>query len=256
KLGTGVLVFAAVAVPWYLTLCLFDGVDDEGKLFWYRFFIHDHLNRLTAGVHTTTPGGSFTYFIEQGGFAIFPWVALLPGAFAVVSRLKLRSRDKADHLALIAVLWVAFAFYLLASSATKFHHYVFPILPGLAILIALFVDRLWKDGISEHAVSLIFGLVLFILVGKDLAENPKDFTDLFVYNYDRPYPQDLVTRPIAFFSSRPLWMGDLVTLVLLAFGVYLAFDAFSSKVKQERPAAGRAVALGLLLTGGATLVVV
>nr|WP_211485310.1 glycosyltransferase family 39 protein [Corallococcus exiguus] len=256
KLGTGILVFAAVAVPWYLTLCLFDGVDDEGKLFWYRFFIHDHLNRLTAGVHTTTPGGSFTYFIEQGGFAIFPWVALLPGAFAVVSRLKLRSRDKADHLALIAVLWVAFAFYLLASSATKFHHYVFPVLPGLAILISLFVDRLWKDGVSEHAVSLIFGLILFILVGKDLAENPKDFTDLFVYNYDRPYPQDLVTKPIAFFSSRPLWMGDLVTLVLLAFGVYLAFDAFSSKAKLERPAAARAVALGLLLTGGATLAAV
>ncbi|NNC07508.1 dolichyl-phosphate-mannose--protein mannosyltransferase [Corallococcus exiguus] len=256
KLGTGILVFAAVAVPWYLTLCLFDGVDDEGKLFWYRFFIHDHLNRLTAGVHTTTPGGSFTYFIEQGGFAIFPWVALLPGAFAVVSRLKLRSRDKADHLALIAVLWVAFAFYLLASSATKFHHYVFPVLPGLAILISLFVDRLWKDGVSEHAVSLIFGLILFILVGKDLAENPKDFTDLFVYNYDRPYPQDLVTKPIAFFSSRPLWMGDLVTLVLLAFGVYLAFDAFSSKAKLERPASARAVALGLLLTGGATLAAV
>ncbi|RKG53222.1 glycosyltransferase family 39 protein [Corallococcus sp. AB011P] len=256
KLGTGILVFAAVAVPWYLTLVLFNGVDDEGKLFWYRFFIHDHLNRLTAGVHTTTPGGSFTYFIEQGGFAIFPWVALLPGAFAVVSRLKLRSRDKADHLALIAVLWVAFAFYLLASSATKFHHYVFPVLPGLAILIALFVDRLWRDGISEHAVSLIFGLILFILVGKDLAENPKDFTDLFVYNYDRPYPQDLVTKPIAFFSSRPLWMGDLVTLVLLAFGVYLAFDAFSSKAKLERPAAGRAIALGLLLTGGATLAAV
>ncbi|RKG80761.1 glycosyltransferase family 39 protein [Corallococcus sp. CA049B] len=256
KLGTGILVFAAVAVPWYLTLVLFNGVDDEGKLFWYRFFIHDHLNRLTAGVHTTTPGGSFTYFIEQGGFAIFPWVALLPGAFAVVSRLKLRSRDKADHLALIAVLWVAFAFYLLASSATKFHHYVFPVLPGLAILIALFVDRLWRDGISEHAVSLIFGLILFLLVGKDLAENPKDFTDLFVYNYDRPYPQDLVTKPIAFFSSRPLWMGDLVTLVLLAFGVYLAFDAFSSKAKLERPAAARAVALGLLLTGGATLAAV
>ncbi|RKH18155.1 glycosyltransferase family 39 protein [Corallococcus sp. CA047B] len=254
KLGTGILVFFAVAVPWYLTLCLFDSVDDEGKLFWYRFFIHDHLNRLTAGVHTTTPGGSFTYFIEQGGFAIFPWVALLPGAFAVVSRLKLRSRDKADHLALIAVIWVAFAFYLLASSATKFHHYVFPVLPGLAVLIALFVDRLWKDGVSEHAVSLIFGLVLFILVGKDLAENPKDFTDLFVYNYDRPYPQDLVTKPIAFFSSRPLWMGDLVTLVLLAFGVYLAFEAFSSKDKSERPGASRAVALGLLLTGVATLV--
>lgn len=65
-LGTGILVFFAVAGPWYLTLSLFGSVDDEGKLFWYRFFVHDHLNRLTAGVHTTTPGGTFIYFIEQG----------------------------------------------------------------------------------------------------------------------------------------------------------------------------------------------
>jgi 4-amino-4-deoxy-L-arabinose transferase-like glycosyltransferase len=211
RLGTGFLVFCAVAVPWYLTLSLFDGVDDEGKGFFYRFFIHDHLNRLTEGVHTTTPGGSFIYFIEQGGYAIFPWVALLPGAFGVVARLRLRSASKADHLALIAVLWVAFSFYLFASSATKFHHYVFPILPGLAILIALFIDRLWQDGPAEHAVSLLMGLVLFILVGKDLVENPKDFTDLFVYNYDRPYPTELVTKPIPTFWSRPLWAGDLAT---------------------------------------------
>ncbi|MCP3145272.1 ArnT family glycosyltransferase [Pyxidicoccus xibeiensis] len=253
-LGTGILVFLAVAAPWYVTLSLFESVDDEGKLFWYRFFVHDHLNRLTAGVHTTTPGGTFIYFIEQGGYAIFPWVALLPGAFAVVARLKLRSEKKADHLAVIAVLWVAFSFWLLASSATKFHHYIFPVLPGLAILLALFVDRLWEEGISAHAVSLIFGLVLFILVGKDLSENPKHFTDLFVYNYDRAYPHDLVTKPIAFFASRPLWTGDLVTLVLLAFGIYLSFDAFSPRAKDKATPGGRAVALGLLFAGVATLV--
>lgn len=240
RLGTGFLVFCLVAVPWYLTLSLFDGVDDEGKGFFYRFFIHDHLNRLTAGVHTTTPGGSFIYFIEQGGYAIFPWVALLPGAFAVVSRLKLRSASKADHLALISVLWVAFSFWLLASSATKFHHYVFPILPGLAILIALFIDRLWRDGTAEHAVSLLFGLVLFILVGKDLAETPKNFTDLFVYNYDRPYPSDLVTKPITMFLSRPLWMGDLVTILLLGIGIYLTGDAFFPKKDKKKAKAGEA----------------
>ncbi len=233
RLGTGILVFLAVAAPWYVVMSLFKSVDDEGKLFWYRFFVHDHLNRLTAGVHTTTPGGTFIYFIEQGGFAIFPWVALLPGAFSVVARLKLRSEKKADHLALIAVLWVAFSFWLLASSATKFHHYVFPVLPGLAVLLALFIDRLWEEGISAHAVSLIFGLVLFILVGKDLADNPKHFTDLFVYNYDRPYPQDLVSKPIPLFSSRPLWAGDLVTAVVLGLGVLLCMDAFFPKSKEK-----------------------
>jgi 4-amino-4-deoxy-L-arabinose transferase-like glycosyltransferase len=253
RLGTGVLVFAVVAVPWYLTLSLFDGVDDEGKGFFYRFFIHDHLNRLTAGVHTTTPGGSFIYFIEQGGYAIFPWVALLPGAFAGVSRLKLRSASRADHLAFIAVLWVAFTFWLLASSATKFHHYVFPILPGLAVLIALFIDRLWQDGPSEHAVSLLFGLVLFVLVGKDLAETPKNFTDLFVYNYDRLYPTDLVTKPIALFASRPLWMGDLITSVLLVVGAYLTLDAFTAK---EKSYAARAIAVLLVLAGAGALTAV
>ncbi|QRK04181.1 glycosyltransferase family 39 protein [Archangium violaceum] len=252
KLGTGILVFCAVAVPWYLVLSLFDGVDDEGKLFWYRFFIHDHLNRLSAGVHTTTPGGTFIYFIEQGGFGIFPWVALVPGAFALVSRLRPRSSDKADHLALIAALWVAFSFTLLASSATKFHHYVFPVLPGLAVLIALFVNKLWEEGISAHVMSLVFGLVLFILVGHDLANNPKNFTDLFVYNYDRPYPFDLVTKPIAMFASRPLWVGDLVTLVLLCVGAYLAVGVFQAKSGSSVYA--RAVALLCLAVGGAFLV--
>ncbi|QRN99935.1 glycosyltransferase family 39 protein [Archangium violaceum] len=252
KLGTGILVFCAVAVPWYLVLSLFQGVDDEGKLFWYRFFIHDHLNRLGAGVHTTTPGGTFIYFIEQGGFAIFPWVALVPGAFAVVSRLQVRSKKKSDHLALIAALWVAFSFTLLASSATKFHHYVFPVLPGMAVLIALFVDRLWEEGISTHAMSLVFGLVLFILVGHDLANNPKDFTDLFVYNYDRPYPSELVTKPIAMFASRPLWMGDMLALVLVGVGAWLAVGVFPAKTRGSSVAA-RAVALLCLLVGGAFL---
>ncbi|HEY0095660.1 MAG TPA: glycosyltransferase family 39 protein, partial [Archangium sp.] len=252
KLGTGILVFCAVAVPWYLTLSLFQGVDDEGKLFWYRFFIHDHLNRLSAGVHTTTPGGTFVYFIEQGGFAIFPWVALVPGAFALVSRLRPRSRDKADHLALIATLWVAFSFTLLASSATKFHHYVFPVLPGLAILLGLFVDRLWEEGIAAHSMSLVFGFVLFLLVGHDLANHPKDFTDLFVYNYDRPYPMELVTKPIAMFASRPLWVGDLLTLVLLAVGSYLALGVLPPK--SGASPASRAMAWLCLALGVAFLV--
>jgi hypothetical protein len=252
KLGTGILVFCAVAVPWYLTLTLFEGVDDEGKVFWYRFFVFDHLNRLSAGVHTTTPGGTFIYFIEQGGYGIFPWVALVPGAFALVSRLRLRSLSGAEHLALIATLWVAFTFTLMASSATKFHHYVFPVLPGVAILVALFIDKLWEEGPGAHMVSLLLGLVLFILVGKDLAANPKNFTDLFVYNYDRPYPVELVTKPIAMFASRPLWMGDLVTLVLLALGAYMAAEAFSSK---ERASLSARVTALLLLGAGVTFLI-
>lgn len=226
KLGTGVLVFFGVCALWYGHMFAFKGVDEDGVQFWYRFLIHDHLNRLAAGVHTTTPGGSFIYFIEQGGYAMFPWVALLPGALAVVSRSKVRGGTPRDHLALIATIWALFAFALVGLSATKFHHYVFPVLPAAAILIGLFVDHLWEEGVPRHAVSLMFGFVLFVMVGKDLSTNPKDFTDLFVYNYDRPYPFDLVEKPLSFFGQRSLMMWDVVSVLLLAFGLYFLGDAF------------------------------
>jgi 4-amino-4-deoxy-L-arabinose transferase-like glycosyltransferase len=251
RLLSGLGVFLAVCGPWYLTLHLFEGVDDESKRFWYRFWIHDHINRLASGVHTTTPGGTFTYFIEQGGFAIFPWVAALPGALALVTRLRLRGGGSVDKVGVLALLWAVFTFTLVGASATKFHHYVFPVLPGVAILIALFIDRLWEEGISAHAMSLLLGLVLFVLVGKDLAANPKNFTDLFVYNYERPYPTELVTRPIGFLASRPLWLGDVLAVALLAVGLYLVLDAFGSK---GRSAGARVGALLVTALGAAFLV--
>lgn len=251
RLGTGLLVFAAVGLPWYVAMLLTaTGVDDESKTFLGRL-IHDNFNRLALGVHTTTPGGTFAYYIEQGGYAIFPWVALLPGALAVAARFRIRSMSNTDRVGVLAAIWVALLFLVFSISATKFHHYLFPVLPGLGILIALFMDRLWEEGIPAHAVSLIFGLVLFILVAKDLSNNPKNFTDLFVYNYDRPYPFDLVQRPISLFGSRLLLTGDLFALVMIAAGGYVLMETFSGK---KRVVYQRALGLLLGLTGGAILI--
>jgi 4-amino-4-deoxy-L-arabinose transferase-like glycosyltransferase len=129
RLGTGILLFLAVALPWYYEMFTFWRLDDESKIFWFRFIIHDHFARLGSGVHTTTPGGDFTYFILQGGYAMFPWVALVPGALATLARAKPRSGQGWDGVAVIATLWFVFTFVLIGDSATKFHHYVFPMLP-------------------------------------------------------------------------------------------------------------------------------
>lgn len=223
RLLTGSLLFIAVAIPWYLKMFLFRGVDDEGKLFWYRFLIHDHFSRLGAGVHTTTPGGTFTYFIEQGGYGIFPWVLLIPGMVAVVAGLRFRSKKPVDGVILVALIWAAFTFYLIGSSATKFHHYVLPMVPPVAMLMAIFIDRLWIDGLAKHAGLLLLGVPLLGLVGKDLVTNTKNFTDLFVYNYDRPYPTQLVTQPVLGSFS----VQGLLALFFVAAGVLLAVALLS-----------------------------
>lgn len=210
RLGTGLLVFLAVCLPWYYEMFTFWRVDDESKIFWFRFIIHDHFARLGSGVHTTTPGGDFTYFILQGGYAMFPWVILIPGAFAIAGRLKVRSFNAADGVGLIAVLWFVVSWGLIGNSATKFHHYTFPMLPPLAILMGLFLDKLWEEGIDAHAMVLLIGVPIFILVGKDLSATPKNFTDLFVYNYDRPYPAFLTETPV---------LGSMTLKQLMGYGM-------------------------------------
>jgi 4-amino-4-deoxy-L-arabinose transferase-like glycosyltransferase len=243
RLGSGLILFSAIAAPWYAAMIRFPGVDNEGKTFFQRFFIHDHFQRLAVGVHTTTPGGTFTYFIEQGGFGLFPWVALLPGALMLAGRFRFRSEEPRDRLGALALLWAASAFALFASSATKFHHYILPVLPALAILIALFVDRLWEEGIAEHTGALALGLVLFGLVGKDLADNPRRFLDLFTYNYERPYPIELITRPMGFVGG--YLIGTVKGLLGLAFLAAGAFCTAAALVGSRRTMVAGFVGLSL-----------
>lgn len=223
RLGTGILVFLGVCLPWYYEMFTFWRLDDESKLFWFRVIIHDNFGRLASGVHTTTPGGNFTYFIEQGGYAMFPWVALIPGALATVARLKIRGGTSADSVGVIAVIWFAVTWALIGASATKFHHYVFPMLPPLAMLIGLFIDKLWVEGLDKHGMALLLGVPIFMLVGKDISGTPKNFTDLFVYNYDRPYPSFLVDRPVLGTNNlKQLWaLGFIFVGALLALFAFM-----------------------------------
>jgi hypothetical protein len=87
---------------------------------------------------------------------------------------------------------------------------------------------LWEEGIAAHGVSLLLGLVFFILVGKDLAGNPKNFTDLFVYNYDRPYPFELDSRAIRF-GDHVLTTGDVVAAGLLAAAAYFFLEGSAGR---------------------------
>ena len=225
RLGTGILLFLAVCLPWYYEMFTFWRLDDESKIFWFRFIIHDHFARLGSGVHTTTPGGDFTYFILQGGYAMFPWVAIIPGALATAGRLKVRGLTTADGVGLVAVLWFVVTWTLIGDSATKFHHYTAPMLPPLAILMGLFIDKLWEEGIDSHALVLLFGVPLFILVGKDLAATPKNFTDLFVYNYDRPYPAFLTETPVLGSNNIKQLMGMGMALAGVVIGLFAMLRA-------------------------------
>ena len=214
RLVSGALLCLAIAVPWVLVMSFFQGLDDESKTFAYRYWIHDNFDRLFAGVHTTTPNTSFVYFVEQLGYGMYPWSALLPGA--LIAAAKIRPSVKAHRPHLFVAIWALLPFFVVSMSATKFHHYAFPCLPPLAILLALFVEQLWHEGLEAHTVALLLAGSLFAMIGQNLWFDPKHLTDMFVYNYDRPYPTGLIADPA------PV-LGALIACGLAALGLGAIF---------------------------------
>lgn len=201
RLVPGLVVFLLVALPWYLTLSLFDGKDEGSKTFVQRFFIHDHFNRLGKGVHTTTPNTTFTYFIEQLGFAVFPWVPFLPSAFARLTRVDVKAKDPESKGITFIALWAMVAFVVFTLSATKFHHYCFPVVPALAVLAAVALDDVLKSGREDWgkaALLTLAGLALYAVIAHDLWKTPSHLINMYVYKYDRPYPLEEVAPQNAF----------------------------------------------------------
>ncbi|MBS2023006.1 MAG: glycosyltransferase family 39 protein [Deltaproteobacteria bacterium] len=205
RLGMGFLLWLAICGPWYGHMFSFDGRDDEGKTFFERFIIHDHFKRLAVGVHTTTPGGTFTYFIEQLGFDVFPWVFAIPGAMTALGRARVKPGSRRERMEFFLLSWLLIGFAVFAFSVTKFHHYAFPVVAPLLLFAALWLERVLDEGLRAHAGELLAGTLLYGLVAHDLAMTPKNITDMFVYNYDRPYPHQQVdprrTFDLLFFAA-------------------------------------------------------
>ncbi|HET9753139.1 MAG TPA: hypothetical protein VFP52_09255, partial [Myxococcales bacterium] len=101
---------------------------------------------------------------------------------------------------LFLLLWFLIAFSVFAFSVTKFHHYAFPALAPLLLLSALWLEQLLDQGLRANGGALLAGGLLYALVAHDLAMSPKHLTDMFVFNYDRPYP-DRETDPRQVFAA-------------------------------------------------------
>ena len=158
RIGMGVLTIAVTGLPWYVAM-----YGRLGPFFTDRLLIHDHINRLASGVHGDT--GSIQYFLGQLGYGMFPWIGLAPLGLVAYRLLaptgdeqKLRER----RTAILLALWMTASFALFNAMITKFHHYIFPAVPPLALLVGILLERLlatkWSGTRNERVGVLLAAL--------------------------------------------------------------------------------------------------
>jgi 4-amino-4-deoxy-L-arabinose transferase-like glycosyltransferase len=192
-----VLICAVVAVPWHHAMFI-----RHGSAWWNEMFGDNHWRRLMLGRHGDR--GTFEYFLRELGYGTLPWAALAVPALAAAGLR--RSGDERRQAAVwLGAIWFAGAYSLVSLSMTKFHHYVLPAIPGLAIAIGCYLDDLWagRGGRREATAVALLGAPVLLLVTVDLV-SAKDAAErfLWLFSYDyvynrsgRAWPEVLDFRP-------------------------------------------------------------
>jgi len=177
ELPSALLIFIVVAVPWFLQMTV-----RHGSPFLERLLVHDMYKRAFVHVHDTNSGDdvSFRYYIWQLGYGLFPATGLCAMGCIhwMLGRSNANDRQRATGSFLF--LWILMAFGMFTLTLTKFHHYIIPMVPPLALLTGPLLNQaLWRTawpkgkqvffyalgGVSA-ALALLLGVTWLIPVAK------------------------------------------------------------------------------------------
>jgi 4-amino-4-deoxy-L-arabinose transferase-like glycosyltransferase len=180
ELKRGVFLMIAIAVPWHLAMYLKDG-----PLFIREYFVTHLWNRAAVGVFGER--GTFDFYLGQVGYGMFLWAALLPAAIAAFVRTTaITTRE--GRVRFVVGVWAITTVGFFALVQTKFHHYILPAVPPLGIIIAFWIDDVWAARVRIVPAFVLLGAGIVLVLARDMMFEEKQWIEMFVFRYDRPWP--------------------------------------------------------------------
>jgi 4-amino-4-deoxy-L-arabinose transferase-like glycosyltransferase len=153
RLIPGLLLFLAVAAPWFVAVSL------RNPEFAHFFFIREHFERFTSTVHGRYQ--PLWFFVPVLLGTMLPWSFFIPTALFKAWRDRHHDEGQAGMYLLI---WTALIFLFFSKSNSKLIPYILPIFPSLAMLIGHRIDVM-SDGRGREMkwTAITLGLVLAAL---------------------------------------------------------------------------------------------
>ncbi len=155
--GWGLLVFFAIAAPWFVL------VQMANPEFFDFFFIREHFARFSSKVHHRV--GAWWYFVPILVFSMLPWILHLPRTLlhGWQNGSQTKPTTSAFQPRRFLVLWVVLIFMFFSASGSKLPSYIVPIFPALALLIAHTLTRVSMKMLLWNALLLAAGAVALII---------------------------------------------------------------------------------------------
>lgn len=180
EIKRGVLLMTVIFLPWHLAMWLKDGMR-----FIDEYVLTHVINRAAVGVDNSP--GTFEHYTSQIGHGMWLWAALLPAAIGT-ALLRSRSDTRAGRVRFLMSLWAICAVGLFSMVQTKFHHYILPAVPALAVLVAFLLHDMVTHRNRLHPLYAALGIGIVLLICRDLMWEPDRWIEMFVFRYDRPWP--------------------------------------------------------------------
>jgi len=162
-LFTGALLFLAITLPWHV---LAARANDD---FFQFYIIHSHFDRFTSKVHGHQQ--PFWFFLPIALAGLFPWVCFLWPALRR-KNLDPAFRFETQSAFRFMLVWAGFILFFFSVSGSKLPPYILPMLPPLALLIGVFLARVWEErqfARVKIGLRVYLGICLLLLAAATVA---------------------------------------------------------------------------------------
>jgi 4-amino-4-deoxy-L-arabinose transferase-like glycosyltransferase len=209
ELVRGFALVLLITVPWHVAMFFKDG-----RRFVTDYFVRHLWNRAAVGVHGER--GTFDFLVSQLGYGMFLWAALVPAALAALV-LRVRTDTPEGRVRLVIAMWAVTSVAFFSIVQTKFHHYILPAVPALALAIGLWLDDLLAGRARRVGVAALVGIGVVLVLANDMMDEQKQWIEMFVYRYDRPWPSGAPWEVDLASGFLALGLAGAAALALLAW---------------------------------------
>ena len=230
----GTVIFVLLTAPWYIAM-----YQKHRQEFVDKAIIYENIERFSTPIRDHT--GTVSYYFSTIFHGMYPWCGLLPVALCgVLFGFRTINDDLRKRWFFVA--WFLAVFLLFTMAGTKLQHYLLPIAPAVAVLIAL-VWRAWFQANMPFWVrpALLISILFLMLPIRDFdLEGDRWLWDNFtnkrnIDNFDvQPFLDRLliiwtIGMLLATLINRSRIIAGATVLIAYANGMYFCHEVMPTQ---------------------------